>query len=63
MTSGRACLRLLVGLFAIPALALAPTTTSPAQDLDLMVKQFLDTLKGSKEAQGAAMQRQSDPTV
>jgi hypothetical protein len=63
MTSGWASLRLLVGLLAIPALALAPSTTSPAQDLDLMVKQFLDTLKGSKQAKGAAKPRQSDPTL
>src|SRR5262245_39981729 len=60
MTSGWASLRLLVGLFAIVALALTPSTHSPAQDLDLL-KQFLDTLKGSKDAKKLAKQRQSDP--
>jgi len=61
MTSGRASLRLLVGLLAIVALALAPPTISPAQDLDLMVKQFLNTLKGSKEAKKVAKQRARSP--
>jgi hypothetical protein len=60
MTSGWACLRLLVGL-AIVALALAPPTISPAQDLDGMVKQFMDTLKGSKQAKKVAKQRQPEP--
>jgi hypothetical protein len=58
---GWANLRLLVGLLAIVALALASPTTSPAQDLDLMVKQFLDTLKGSKGAKKVAKQRQPEP--
>jgi len=61
MTSGWASLRLLVGLLAIVALALAPPTISPAQDLDLMVKQFLNTLKGSKEAKKTAKQRPPEP--
>jgi hypothetical protein len=61
MTSGGARLRLLVGLFAV-ALALTLSTHSPAQDLDLL-KQFLDTLKGSKEAKKVAKQRQSDPQL
>src|SRR5215813_6345874 len=56
MTSGRANLRLLVGLLAITALALPPAT-APAQDLDL-IKQVLDTLKGSKEAKKLAKQRE-----
>jgi hypothetical protein len=63
VTSGWASLRLLVGLLAIVALALAPPTNSPAQDLDLMVKQFLDTLKGSKEAKKVAKQRQVEPPL
>jgi len=57
MTLRFASLRLRVGLLAIAALALAPATISPAQDLDLMVKQFLNTLKGSKEAKKVARQR------
>ena len=57
MTSRWARLRLLVGLLAIVALALAPPTISPAQDLDLMVKQFTDTLKGSKDTKKVAKQR------
>jgi hypothetical protein len=56
MTSGRANLRLLVGLLAVIALALPPAT-APAQDLDL-IKQALDTPKGSKEAKKLAKQRQ-----
>jgi len=62
MTSGRANLRLLVGLLAIIALALPPAT-APAQDLDLMVKQVLDTLKGSKEAKKLAKQRQPETLI
>jgi hypothetical protein len=57
----RASLHLLVGLLAIVALALASPTNSPAQDLDSMVKQFLNTLKGSKEAKKAAKQRPPEP--
>jgi hypothetical protein len=56
-TSGWACLRLLVGPLAIVALSLAPPTKSPAQDLDLMVKQFLQTLKGTKDAKKLSKQR------
>jgi hypothetical protein len=48
---------------AIVALALAPAATSPAQDLDLMVKQALDTLKGSKAAKRVAKQRQPEPAA
>jgi hypothetical protein len=62
MTSGWANLRLLVGLFAIIALALPPAT-SPAQDFDLMVKQVLDTLQGSKEAKKLAKQRQPESLI
>jgi len=58
MPSGWANLRLLVGRFAIIALALPPATISPAQDLDVMVKQVLDTLKGSKEAKKVAKERE-----
>jgi hypothetical protein len=61
MRSQWARLRLRVGLLAIVALTLGPPTTSPAQDLDLMVKQFLDTLKGSKGAKKVAKQRQPEP--
>jgi hypothetical protein len=61
MTSGWASLRLPFGLLAIAALALAPPTISPAQDLDLMVKQFMDTLKGSKDTKKVAKQRASEP--
>jgi hypothetical protein len=60
LTSGRASLRRLIGLFAIVGLAVTLSTHSPAQDLDLF-KQFLDTLKGSKETKKLAKQRQSDP--
>lgn len=60
VTSGRASLRLLIGLFAIVALAVTLATHSPAQDLNLF-KQFLDTLQGSKETKKLAKQRQSEP--
>src|SRR5262249_22440956 len=63
MVTRRSSLRRLVGLFPVVGFAQATATNCMAQDLDPILKQFLDWSQIPKEAKKGAKQRRLEHSV